>query len=456
LNTTRYKKHASPAREAALDILEKVRLGQYAERALSDRLRRALLRPEDRALATELVYGVLRWRDRLDALISRCLERPKTRLSHRVRQILRLAVYQILFLNRVPDRAAVDQAVIQASSRFGKLTGSFVNALLRNVLRRMDSLDSPPPDDPAFLAIYYSHPLWLVERWVKELGVELTRKVLAHNNSKTQLVLRVNTLRSKHEEVAELLKQHGVAARTVTGMPDALILASGAGEVAALAGHEEGLFVVQDLASQMVAPVLGAAPGERILDACAAPGGKTAHLAALTENKARIVAVDYSAPRLEEARFNLRRLGVTCAETICGDSTDRQFIRGLGPFDRVLLDAPCSNLGVLRHNPEAKYRTSPVHVSEFATRQSRLLRVTASGLKPRGILLYAVCTTTPEETTEIVDGFLLEHPDFTEAPIDRTEAPFAGVVDSRGFLRTFPPPDGEPLDGFFAARIRRL
>jgi 16S rRNA (cytosine967-C5)-methyltransferase len=253
-----------------------------------------------------------------------------------------------------------------------------------------------------------------------------------------------------------MLKQHGAATRTVAGMPDALILTSGRGEVAALPGYEEGLFVVQDLASQMVAPILGVAPGERILDACAAPGGKTAHLAALSENKARIVAVDSSARRLEDARINLQRLGVTCAEAVCGDSTDREFVRGLGPFDRVLLDAPCSNLGVLRHNPEVKYRTSPDRLIEFAERQRQLLSATASSLKPGGELVYAVCTVTPEETTEIVEGFLIDYTEFKEAPVDQTAAQYPAMVDTQGFLCTFPPPDGEPLDGFFAARIRRL
>lgn len=449
-------KRASPAREIALDVLEKVRLGKFAEHVLSDRLRQASLKPEDRALATELVYGVLRWRDRLDAVLNRCLERPETKAPYRVRQILRLAVYQILLLDRVPDHAAVDQAVIQASSRFGKRTASFVNAVLRSVVRQLDSVDPPPQDDPASLAVYYSHPLWLVERWVKEFGADTTRKILTHNNSRAKLVLRVNTLKSTRENVEELLRQHGSATRTVAGMPDALILTSGRGEAAALPGYEEGLFAVQDLASQMVVPVLEAAAGERILDACGAPGGKSAHLAALTKNKVRIVTVDSSASRLEDARVNLRRLGVTCVETVCGDSTDRQFIRGLGPFDRVLLDAPCSNLGVLRHNAEVKYRTSLGLLAEFAARQRRLLSATASSLGPGGVLLYAVCTITPEETTEIVEGFLIGHSEFTEDPIDRTAAPYLAVVNSRGFLRTFPPPDGESLDGFFAARIRHL
>lgn len=450
------KERASPARETALNVLEKVRLGQYAESALSERFHRARLRPEDRALATELVYGVLRWRDRLDAVISRCLDRPHTRLAHRVRQILRLAVYQILFLDRVPNHAAVDQAVIEANLSFVKRTGSFVNALLRNVIRHVDSVDSLPGDDPVSLAAYYSHPLWLVEQWVRQFGIEITRRILAHNNSRAQIVLRANTLKSTQKDVAALLRKRDVHFRTVSRMPDALIITSAQGEVAALPGFEEGLFVVQDLASQMVSPLLGAGPGERILDACAAPGGKTAHLAALLVNKAQIVAVDASVARLKDARANLRGLGVTCVETVCGDSSDRQFIRELGVFDRVLVDAPCSNLGVLRHNPEVKYRTTREHLREFAARQSDLLSANASCLKPGGILVYAVCTITREETTEIIEGFLKDHPDFAQDPIGVDEVPLPHMVDHRGFLRTFPPPEQTPLDGFFAARIRRL
>jgi 16S rRNA (cytosine967-C5)-methyltransferase len=447
---------ASPAREAALNILEHVRLGQYAEHALSDRLRRTSLKQEDRALATELVYGVVRWRDRLDAVMNRCLDRPRDRLPHQVRQILRLAIYQIAFLSRVPDHAAVDQAVIQADSKFGKRTGALVNAVLRSVIRRLDAIDPPPANDPASLAVYYSHPLWLVERWVKEFGDEATRRVLAHNNSRAQVVLRFNRLKSTLEQLSELSNRHGVDARAVNGMPDALILSSGSGDVGALPGYEQGLFAVQDLASQMVAPLLAVVPGDRILDACAAPGGKTAHLAALTQNKAQIVAVDSSARRLQETRLNMLRLGVTCAETVSGDSTSKEFILRLGQFDRVLLDAPCSNLGVLRHNPEVKYRTSPAHLIQLATRQLQLLISTSAVLKQGGALLYAVCTITQEETTEIIDRFLTDHPGFIEDPIEQREVPGAGILDSRGFLRTFPPRDGEPLDGFFAARIRRL
>ncbi|MBI4966206.1 MAG: 16S rRNA (cytosine(967)-C(5))-methyltransferase RsmB [Desulfomonile tiedjei] len=450
------KKRGSPAREIALDVLENVRLGKYAEHALSDRLRGENLKLEDRALATELVYGVLRWRDRLDAVINRCLERPQDRLPHRVRQVLRLAIYQIVFLNRVPDHAAVDQAVIQAGRRSGKRTGAFVNAVLRNVIRRLDSVDPPPVKDSASLAAYYSHPLWLVERWVKEFDNEVTKMILVHNNSRAHVVLRVNNIKTPREELAELLSRHGVAVRAVNEMADALVLKSGSGEVGALPGYDEGLFAVQDLASQMVAPLLGAEPQERILDACAAPGGKTAHLAALTGNKARIVAVDSSAARLQETDLNLRRLGVTSVEMVRGDSTARDFVAGLGGFDRVLLDAPCSNLGVLRHNPEVKYRTLPEHLKELAERQLRLLISTAAVVKPGGTLLYSVCTITPEETTEIIDRFLADHPDFTLAPIEQSEVPRAGLIDGRGFLRTFPPPLEEPLDGFFAARIHRL
>lgn len=449
------RRRASPAREACLDILEHVRLGQYAEHALSDRLRGANLKPEDRALATEMVYGVLRWHDRLDALVNRCLDRPQRKLSHGVRQILRMAIYQILFLNRVPDHAAVDQAVVQARSRLGERPGSFVNALLRNVIRRRDSVDPSPQSDPASLAAYYSHPLWMVERWVSEFGIDATTRILSHNNSRVQVALRVNTLKSTREEVVRLLDSDGLATRMVEGMPHAMILPSIRGEIASLDCYQQGLFAVQEPASQMIAPLLRARPGERILDACAAPGGKTAHLAALVENKARMVAVDSSTPRLKETRSNLERLGVLCAELVSGDSTDTRFILGLGRFDRVLVDAPCSNLGVLRHNPEVKYRTRPEHLKEFADRQLRLLRSAAAALRPGGTLLYSVCTATREETTEVIDSFLADHPDFTEDPIEPTELPVTGLIERRGFLCTFPSPDEEPLDGFFAARIRR-
>lgn len=453
VNSSALSPRAAPAREIALDVLKKVRTGKFAEHALSDRLRQEVVSPEDRGLATELVYGILRWRDRLDAVIRRCLARPDKKLQSDVREILRIALYQIVLLDRVPDRAAVDQAAIQTRSRCGNHAVGFVNGVLRYAVRNLREVDPEP--NPDSFAAYFSHPEWLVQRWMKQFGPELTRKILMWDNTPAPLDLRVNTLKSDKEQVTERLERRGVTVRRLPALPDALRITSLKSHVAELDEYEKGWFTVQGSASQMIAPLLKACPGDRILDACAAPGGKTAHLGALLGNHARITAADADLGRLEQTRKNLERLGVHCAEVLHGDVTNPEFISGLGKFDSILVDAACTNLGVLRHNPEIKYRLESRRPAECAAIQLRMLVATAAAVKPGGKLLYSVCTTTQEETRHVTQDFLRQCPEFHLVAIDPQEVPSEEFIDSSGFFTTFPPRGDEPLDGFFAARFRR-
>ncbi len=443
----------SPARELALLALEDVRNGAFAEHALARRPARSSgLGAEDRALATELVYGVLRRLTRLDAIIKRCLDTPSRRLEHRVRQVLRIALYQIIALDRVPDHAAVDQAVRQARDVSGNRAGGFVNGLLRRALRELDAVDPKPRSDAASLAEYYSHPRWLVERWIRRLGPEQTLRVLELNNTVPRTVVRVNTLKTTRDALADLWRRNGISTEAVPGLPLALRLESVPGPVQELPGYAKGLFMGQAPASQMIAPLLGVEAGERILDACAAPGGKTSHLAALTGDRARIVALESDPVRLDEMRSNLERLGVDGVDVVQGDASDRDFVASLGLFDRVLLDAPCTNLGVLRRSPEARYRVRHDDPKVMAALQLRMLEAVGGCLKPGGTLLYSVCTVTEEETVEAARTFLAKVDGFRIDPI--TEAP-GDLVDDEGFFLTFPPGPGLPGDGFFAARFRR-
>ena len=446
---------ASLAREVALHALLDVRSGRFAEHALSVHLDRANPSTEDRALATELVYGVLRWRKRLDGVLHRCLDRPRRKLNPSLLEILRIALYQILLLDRIPDHAVVDQAVIQSRLHCGSHTAPFVNGVLRNTLRRREAVDLLPGTDASSLAEYYSHPLWLVTRWIDQLGPDVTRRILIHNNSRAPLDVRVNRIMATPERVEELLGRVGVSTQSALHMPNCLQVSAPKGPVASLPGYQEGLFTAQARASQMIAPMMSANPGDRILDACAAPGGKTAQLAEQMENNGSIVAVDVDPVRLDDMRKNLQRLGVRCVDARCGDVSDPEFVASLGAFDRILLDAPCSNLGVLRHNPEVKYRLGPDDPTEFAERQLRMLMATSAGLKHGGTLVYSVCTVTTEETSGVVSDFLSSRDGYTLIPVDPNETPSSKFVDPRGFFSTFPPADENPLDGFFAARIRR-
>ncbi|MEJ2717204.1 MAG: 16S rRNA (cytosine(967)-C(5))-methyltransferase RsmB [Deltaproteobacteria bacterium] len=444
------------SRELALEVLEDVRRGSFAEHALSDRLEKAgTLRDEDRGLATELVYGVLRWRTRLERIIKQCSKHPSDRIRPDLREILDIALYQIFVLDRIPDHAAVDQAVIQARTRLGSRTAAFVNAILRRALRERATVDPLPGDDPVSLADYYSHPIWLVKRWIKEFGPQRTRRILSENNLKPPLMARVNRLKTTRERFADLLQRNGVTADLIPLLSDGVRIASMSGPVQALPGYKDGLFMVQDTAAQLIAPLLGVQKGDRVLDACAAPGGKTSHLAALARNWLRIVAIESDPVRLEETRKNLDRLGVDAAELVHGDASDPAFVKSLGEFDRVLLDPPCTNLGVLRRSPEARYRSRPSDPAVFAQIQLKMLNATAPVLKPGGMLLYSVCTVSEEETAGVVTQFLDTHQDFRLVPIRAGEVNASGLADEHGFFRTFPSPEIMLLDGFFAARLQR-
>lgn len=443
------------ARDLAVQVLERVRSGRFAEHALSEALTRVSLRKEERALATELVYGVLRWQRRLDAIIDRCTENSSKRIKPAVRDILRIALYQLVLLEKIPPHAAVNEAVSQARRRFAPGPAGFVNAVLRNALRNLSRVDPAGTEDPESLAIHFSHPEWLVRRWISEIGKEATLRVLATNNTRASVDLRVNTLKIAERDFADMLEQAGYSWIRSALCPQSIRVNAVHGPIQSVPGYAQGLFAVQDVASQMIAPLLKAGTEHRILDACAAPGGKTAHLAALTHDRASIVAVDSDAVRLEEMRENLRRLGVERAELGVGDSRVASFLKSLGSFDRILLDAPCSGLGVLRHNPEAKYRLLEEDLAGFGARQLRLLTSASQSLNVGGLLLYSVCTVSREETSEVIERFLASHQSFSLEPFETEEVPLADLVTSSGYFRTFPSPVQEPMDGFFAARIRR-
>jgi 16S rRNA (cytosine967-C5)-methyltransferase len=257
------RRRATPSRNIAFDVLKDVRTGAFAEDALSERLNATKnLKPEDRALATELVYGVLRWRNRLDSIIESCSNHPMERTQAPLLDILRLALYQMFFLERIPAYAAIDQAVTQANDRLGKKPGAFVNAVLRRALRDGATSAEAPQDYPHDPAIYYSHPEWLTKRWIRDHGVERTREILDFNNSRPPLTIRVNTLRIEPSALSETLSGSGIEIAPVPKMPEAFAIMAPAGAVSQLPGFGDGLFVVQDAASQMIAQLLRVEPGD--------------------------------------------------------------------------------------------------------------------------------------------------------------------------------------------------
>ncbi len=276
------------------------------------------------------------------------------------------------------------------------------------------------------------------------------------NNTPAALVIRANTMKATRSDVQHLLDAEGIETAPLYCVPDALALSHIGRPVHSLPGYQEGRFVVQDPASQMIAPLLRVDPGDRVLDPCAAPGVKSAHLAALASNALRVVAVDKESSRLKAMKENLSRLGVTCVQCVSGDSSDSDFIRSFGTFDRILLDPPCTGLGVLRHNPETKYRITAQDPAKMAAIQMRMIKAAAAVLKPYGTLLYSVCTVSREETMDLIHTFLAEDHHFQLDPIAAREVASRSLVVPPGVFMTMPAPEDMPVDGFFAARLRRV
>lgn len=442
-------------RTLAFDILSRVAEGAYADLALDAALElQPNLDGRDRALTTELVYGVLRQQGQLDFALSRFCRQPLSKLEHVVLRLLRLGAYQILCLDRVPDRAAVHETVELARRlRLERATG-LINGILRSLVREQEAI--PWPDaatDPAgHLEHVLSLPAWLARQWLAEFGAEEALALAGAMQQPAPFSLRVNTLALSRE--AYLARLEGIAeARPTRFAPEGLTL-SGRGRLS-LPGDREGHYQVQDEASMLMAHLLGARAGERILDACAAPGGKTTHLAALSGNRAQILALDLHPQRVRLISQGARRLGCQGIETRAWDLTKQPEFLTPASFDRVLVDAPCSGLGVLRRNPEIRWRRAPSDLPRLAELQRTILQQVAPLVRPGGTLVYSLCTLGREETSAVVEAFAAAHPEFVREDL-RQGVPdhWRELIDTTGCLRTLPHRhDG--MDAFFAARFRR-
>ena len=445
---------AKSCRELAVEILLKVdERKAYADILLDHALKTASLSPQDQALLTQLIYGALRWRGRIDWQLSRVLPRPLAGMNGYLRNLLRLTLYQLFFLDRVPDYAAVNEGVELAKRRGGPKAAGLVNAVTRRLLREKDHLaDLPEGDAARQLSVQWSHPEWLVKKWLGYFGGKETEALLRANNEESPLVLRANRLKVDREALLQKLTAAGIEAIRSSWAPQAIVLKTGS-PVVKLPGFAEGLFQVQGEASQLVAFLLDPKPGERVLDACAAPGGKTTHIAELMEDRGELVANDISARGLEKLKENVQRLGLTCVEAVAADVT--QGLKGqlASPYDRILADVPCSGLGTLRSHPEAKWHREEKDIGRLSRLQRKILEQLPRYLKPGGILVYATCTLTREENEEVVEDFLRDHDDFAlENGADFLPEPARRLVRGNYFLAL---PHKHGTDGFFAARMRK-
>ena len=442
-------KGPAPARAVAARVLERVeRDAAFADVALEVELGRRQLDPRDNALATELVYGALRWQRYLDWILGPHSRRPLDGLDLRVRVSLRLAAYQIVFLERVPRFAAVSDAV--ALARGGPGAAEYTNAVLRAFSRRgaREREPAPPADPLDALATRCSFPTWLAARGVARHGAPDAERLMRAMNERPPLAIRANTLRTDRDTLAARLAREDAVVTTPARWAPEGLRAERAGTPAGWRAFTEGECVVQDEASMLVARLVEPAPGERIADVCAAPGTKTTHLAQLMGDRGRILAFDPQPARLARVLDLARRLGVQSVQPLEGSA------EALAPdwraaCDAVLVDAPCSNLGVLRRNPEVKWRRRPEEIGGAAATQAGILAAAATMVKPGGRLVYATCSLEPEENDDVARDFLGRHPDFAVA----APASFPLSLDAGGFLRCRP--DVHGTDGFTAVRFHR-
>lgn len=416
----------------------------------------------DRALVRELVFGVVRWLALLDWHIDSQLISRKKRLSNIVRSHLRIGVFQILFLDRIPFSAAVNEAVKGVKSSNNAWASGLVNAVLRRVAERREFLgpemarrceDTMGLDAVERLAIEQSHPFWMVNRWVGRYGLEEARSFCRANNIKAPLTIRVNTLTVTRDEVLKVLAGHGIDAIPGRYGPEAIMIRGYSGSPLAIPGFKQGWFQVQDEAAQLVSCCLTPRSHEIILDACAGPGGKTTHIAQLIRDKGVVEATDMNDARLELLKGNQERLGIKCISCISFKSFNARRPELEGRYHRILVDAPCSGFGVIRRHPDIKWNRTRASLSKLASQQRSLLDSLAPLIRPGGTMVYATCTLEPEETMEVVEDFFSGHPGWSLISAEKA-LPVAAksLVDKEGFLLTVPESQGP--DGFFGAILR--
>ena len=442
-------------RQIAGEILHRVESQKsYADLLLDHHLRSDDFNDADRSLLTELTYGTLRWRGKIDSKLLPFLNRSLAETDSFNRNLLRVTLYQLLFLDRIPAYAAVNEAVkIAKATQPG--SASFVNGVLRSFLRHLakGGMPTDTQSSVANLADEYSHPQWLVNRWREYFGDEQAKALMLASNQKTSLVVRTNLGKTSRKELLACWHEQDIAAEASAVSPQAIRLPSGV-SIEMLPGFNNGLFQVQSEASQLVSYLVGPASGDLVLDACAAPGGKATHLAELIGDQGNIVAIDTSARGVERIEQNAQRLGLATIQAECANASKALPNHLAGPYDCILVDAPCSGLGTLRSHPEIKWQRDDSDIARLAALQARIVQSVAQYLKVGGVLVYSTCTLTVDENERVVDNFLRENSRFELVAAARYLPEAARHMVHGKFFQALPQRDD--TDGFFAARMRKV
>jgi 16S rRNA (cytosine967-C5)-methyltransferase len=454
------------SRQLALFALKDLETGSFTDIVIDRLLSKFELSDIDRHLFTELVNGIVRRQRTLDAIIDKLAKQPAHRQPPDLRRLLRLGLYQLRYLDRIPDSAAVNTTVDLAKTN--GLTGlaGVVNGILRQYIRlqdRQEEVLNLPEHSIGRLGTLYSFPDWLIEQWVLELGSIETEQLCQAFNQAPTIDLRVNSLKidpdllsdipaaeQQRAKLIEIFQTAGIEAIPIPHLPQGLRFVGNVGAINQLPGYLEGWWTIQDSSAQLVTHLLDPQPHEVIIDACAAPGGKTTHIAELMGNTGQIFALDKTASRLKKLQQNLDRIQLNTVKILTGDSCG--FSELINTADRVLLDAPCSGLGTLHRRADARWQKTPAQIHDLAKLQAKLLENTATWVKPGGVLVYATCTVCSIENEDVILPFLKTHPDW-QIELPPVDSPLASLVSDAGWLKVWP--HRQHMDGFFMVKLRR-
>ena len=436
-------------RGLAVKILNRVeRTDAYLNRLLDNEMKNTELEGPDKALLFEIVHGVVRWMGRLDWILNGFYKGTFSKAIPNLKNGLRVALYQILFLERVPDYAAVNEAVEFVKKLQGPKPAGLTNAVLRNIIRSKDSIRYPNPEEDlvGYLSAYYSHPSWMVKRYLARFGREETEELLIANNEKPYLTLRVNAIRTNPEEFKTLLQSVNLKFSSGHYLPEFFKLQN-LTNITAWEYFIKGYFNIQDESAGLACRLLQVRDGMRVLDLCAAPGGKTAYIAALMHGQGQIIALDQYDSRLKILRKNMQRLGLKIVHTVETDALEYND----DLFDRVLADVPCMGSGTLSKKPDIKWKKDIFDLRATNDLQYKLLCKAASLVKPGGIVVYSTCSIEPEENYKVVERFLLGNPKFM---LESAKDKFPGeILEEHGCIQTYP--HKHKMDGAFAAKLIR-
>jgi len=438
-------------RELALQtLIEILNEGAYSNRALNEQIEKNKLTDQEKNFMTEIVYGTLQHYQLLEFY---AMPYFKGRIKGWIKTLVAMTLYQIIFLDRVPEHAAISEAVNVARKRGGEFNGKLVNAILREIRRHSWRDIQEVSNEQERLAIQTSHPLWLIRLWWKQYGEQKTKAMAVANNERVLVTLRVNTLKGTRAELMKRLEAEGVQCKVGNISEDALIVLKG--NAVKTKAFEEGWFYIQDEASMLVALALDPKPNTKILDTCSAPGGKTTHIAQRLNQTGRVYAHDIHQHKIKLIHENVTRLGLKNVEVSLQDATSLVNCYNIGSFDAILVDAPCSGLGILRRHPEVKITKQPADIDQIIEIQKGILKAVAPLVKVGGKLVYSTCTVNRKENDKQIEQFINNHPEFSldETLAQRMPESLADTIKS-GMVQIFP--DEFKTDGFFIATLTKI